>query len=108
MIVDPDQAILNLRGTMHSRKHSQSSNNKGLKRDFDDISNSNKTPNSASAPAQSVYCSVKDAGKVSSNLAIDRYQSMLAMGTSTGIIKIFSLKGYEQEIYDAHDYEILN
>ena len=31
---------------------------------------------------------------------------MLAMGTSTGIIKIFSLKGYEQEIYDAHDHEI--
>ena len=49
---------------------------------------------------------MKDAGKVSSNLATDRYQSMLAMGTSTGIIKIFSLKGYEQEIYDAHDYEI--
>ena len=50
--------------------------------------------------------SIKDAGKVSSNLAMDRYQSMLAMGTSTGILKIFSLKGYEQEIYDAHDYEI--
>ena len=43
---------------------------------------------------------------MSSNLATDHYQSMLAMGTSTGIIKIFSLKGYEQEIYDAHDYEI--
>ena len=31
---------------------------------------------------------------------------MLAVGTSTGIIKIFSLKGYELEVYDAHDYEI--
>lgn len=48
----------------------------------------------------------KDAGKISSNLASDRYQQILAMGTSTGIIKIFSLKGYEQEIYDAHDHEI--
>ena len=48
----------------------------------------------------------KDSGKISSNLASDRYQGMLAMGTSTGILKIFSLKGYEQEIYDAHDHEI--
>ena len=31
---------------------------------------------------------------------------MLAIGTSTGTIKIFSLKGYEQEIFCAHDYEI--
>ena len=49
---------------------------------------------------------LKDGGKVSSNLAVDKYQSMMALGTSTGIIKIFNLKGYELEIYDAHDFEI--
>ena len=32
---------------------------------------------------------------------------MLALGTSSGMLKIFSLKGYELEIYDAHDDEIL-
>ena len=31
---------------------------------------------------------------------------MLALGTTAGVIKIFSLKGYELEIYDAHDEEI--
>ena len=31
---------------------------------------------------------------------------MFAMGTSAGMLKIVSLKGYEQEIYDAHDFEI--
>ena len=49
----------------------------------------------------------RDSGKVSSNLASDKYQAMLAMGTSTGMIKIFSLKGYELEVYDAHDDEII-
>ena len=31
---------------------------------------------------------------------------MLALGTSSGTLKIFSLKGYELEVYDAHDDEI--
>ena len=48
----------------------------------------------------------KDAGKVSSNLACDRLQAMFALGTSSGMIKIFSLKGYELDVYDAHDEEI--
>lgn len=48
----------------------------------------------------------KDAGKVSSNLASDRLQAMLALGTNAGMLKIFSLKGYELDIYDAHDDEI--
>ena len=37
-------------------------------------------------------------GRIKSNLACDRYQSMLAVGTSDGLIKLFNLKGYEQEI----------
>ena len=49
----------------------------------------------------------KDAGKVSSNLASDRLQAMLALGTSSGMLKIFNLKGYELEVYDAHDDEII-
>jgi len=32
---------------------------------------------------------------------------MLALGTSDGQIKIFNLKGYEQEIEQAHDNPIL-
>ena len=32
---------------------------------------------------------------------------MFALGTSTGMLKLFSLKGYELEVYDAHDDEIL-
>jgi hypothetical protein len=38
---------------------------------------------------------LQDLGHVSSNLAEDRYQAMLAVGTNKGTIKIFSLKGYE-------------
>ena len=48
----------------------------------------------------------KDGGKISSNLAVDRYQGMFALGTSAGMLKMFSLKGYEQVCYDAHDFEI--
>lgn len=50
---------------------------------------------------------MKDGGKVSSNLAQDRYQSMFALGTSSGMLKLFSLKGYEIEVYDAHDDPII-
>lgn len=32
---------------------------------------------------------------------------MLAVGTSLGVIKIFSLKGYEHDVTFAHDAEIL-
>lgn len=32
---------------------------------------------------------------------------MLAIGTSDGSIKIFNLKGYEQEIEQAHDHSII-
>jgi WD40 repeat protein len=31
---------------------------------------------------------------------------MFALGTSSGMIKLFSLKGYELEIHDAHDNAI--
>jgi hypothetical protein len=37
-------------------------------------------------------------GRIKSNLASDFYQSMLAVGTSDGQLKIWNLKGYEQEI----------
>ena len=40
--------------------------------------------------------------KVFSNMAADRYQSLLALGTNDGKIKLFNLKGYEQEIDRAH------
>jgi hypothetical protein len=40
---------------------------------------------------------------ITSNLAYDKYQGLLAYGTKTGHIKMFSLKGYEQEVYHAHD-----
>lgn len=40
---------------------------------------------------------------ISSNLAFDKYQGLLAYGTKSGDIKMFSLKGYEQEIYGAHE-----
>ena len=44
--------------------------------------------------------------KITTNLAFDRYQGLMAYGTSNKIIKILSLKGYEFEIYDAHEYSI--
>ena len=40
---------------------------------------------------------------ISSNLAFDKYQGLLAYGTRSGDIKMVSMKGYEQEIYGAHD-----
>lgn len=43
---------------------------------------------------------------VSTNLAYDKYQGLMAYGTSTKVIKIISLKGYEFEIYEAHDVSI--
>lgn len=46
-------------------------------------------------------------GRIKSNLAVDKYQSLLAMGTSDGQIKLISLKGYEQEIDQAHIYPII-
>jgi WD40 repeat protein len=49
----------------------------------------------------------KDGGKITSNLASDKYQSMFVLGTSSGMLKIFSLKGYELEVHDAHDHEII-
>jgi hypothetical protein len=49
----------------------------------------------------------KDGGKITSNLASDKYQSMFVLGTSSGMLKIFSLKGYELEVHDAHDNEII-
>ena len=58
-------------------------------------------------PTSNIEQAKRDSGKVSSNLASDKYQATLAMGTSTGMIKIFSLKGYELEVYDAHDDEII-
>lgn len=33
--------------------------------------------------------------KISTNMAFDKYQGLIAFGTSTNIIKIVSLKGYE-------------
>ena len=41
--------------------------------------------------------------RITTNMAYDKYQGLLAYGTSTKIIKVFSLKGYEFEIYDAHE-----
>jgi len=35
-------------------------------------------------------------------MAYDRYQGLIGYGTETGILKIVSLKGYESEIYEAH------
>ena len=32
---------------------------------------------------------------------------MFALGTSSGMLKFFSLKGYEIEVYDAHDDPII-
>jgi WD40 repeat protein len=32
---------------------------------------------------------------------------MFALGTSAGLLKLFSLKGYELEVYDAHDDAII-
>jgi hypothetical protein len=32
---------------------------------------------------------------------------MFALGTSSGMLKIFSLKGYELEVHDAHDHAII-
>lgn len=42
---------------------------------------------------------VKD---ITSNLAFDKYQGLLAYGTAHGSIKIFQLKGLEKEILGAH------
>ncbi|CDW73878.1 syntaxin-binding protein 5-like [Stylonychia lemnae] len=39
---------------------------------------------------------------ISTNLAYDKYQGLLAYGTNYNMIKIISLKGYEYEIYEAH------
>ena len=44
--------------------------------------------------------------KITTNLAYDKYQGLLAYGTQTKIIKIVSLKGYEYEIYEAHESSI--
>ena len=40
---------------------------------------------------------------ITSNLAYDKYQGLMAYGTKDGHIKLFSLKGYEQEVFNAHD-----
>ena len=40
---------------------------------------------------------------ITSNLAYDKYMALLAYGTKDGHIKMFSLNGYEQEVYHAHD-----
>jgi hypothetical protein len=32
---------------------------------------------------------------------------MFALGTNSGMLKIFSLKGYEMEVHDAHDDPIV-
>ena len=42
----------------------------------------------------------------SSTLAHDKYQGLLAYGTKDRTIKVVSLKGYEFEIYDAHEANI--
>ena len=39
-------------------------------------------------------------------MAEDPKQAMLAIGTESGTIKIISLKGYEQELYRAHNVQI--
>ena len=96
MIVDPDSAILNINNGQGGIAATEQQNrlappNQGLTPQHEDISN--RSP--ATSKSTHGRKSPKDAGKVSSNLATDHYQSMLAMGTSTGIIKIFSLKGYE-------------
>lgn len=39
---------------------------------------------------------------ITSNLACDKYLGLMAYGTFSGHIKLFSLKGYEQEVYNAH------
>ncbi len=44
---------------------------------------------------------------VTSNMALDRYQSMFAIATYNGMIKIFNLKGYETDIQKAHDTQIV-
>ena len=41
-------------------------------------------------------------GDITSNLAYDKYLGLLAYGTRSGHIKMQSLKGYEQELYWAH------
>ena len=44
--------------------------------------------------------------RISSNMALDRYQAMFAIATHNGAIKIFNLKGYEQDIPSAHQHPI--
>jgi WD40 repeat protein len=39
-------------------------------------------------------------------MALDRYQAMFAIATYNGAIKIFNLKGYEQDIPLAHEHPI--
>lgn len=40
---------------------------------------------------------------ITSNLAYDKYQGLFAYGTRDGHIKMYSMKGYEQEVLNAHD-----
>ena len=46
-------------------------------------------------------------GRIRSNLASDLYQAMLAVGTADGQLKLWNLKGYEQEIDQAHLHPII-
>ena len=45
---------------------------------------------------------LSESEEITSNLAFDKYQGLLAYGTSAGHIKLFSLKGMEEEIFCAH------
>jgi hypothetical protein len=45
---------------------------------------------------------LSETNDITSNLAYDKYQGLLAYGTSAGHIKMYSLKGLEEEIFSAH------
>ena len=45
--------------------------------------------------------------EISSNLAFDTYQSIFCVGTKSGALHLFSLKGYEQSEPRAHRSSVL-
>jgi len=55
--------------------------------------NSNLSPDKK--PQKVPIHSLQECGRVTTNMAEDPKQAMLALGTDNGTIKIISLKGYE-------------
>ena len=67
---------------------------------------SNLNENNDKLPISSInsqtFGSSGQAKDITSNMAYDKYQGIIAYGTANGNIKIFQLKGLEKEIIGAH------